>query len=119
MSIFDIIGNSVNEAGSNLSQKAKELTEQTRLNSEISKNEKIKIDYFKMLGEMKYMELKENRSPDYSQIFQDIDETVEQIKKLKEELSRQKKPLCKTCGKVLDEDAKFCAFCGAKTEDQE
>lgn len=140
MSLFDRIGNGVVDAGNNLSQKAKELSEQNRLNSEITKRENRRKECFAMIGEMYYSALKQGTSPDFSDAVEEIDVLSEECSVLKEELRKikgaslcpscnmevpggsafcpncgtelKRMPVCNRCGAPLDEGAKFCVQCG-------
>lgn len=145
MSFFDRIGNGVAEAGNNMAQKAKELTEQNRLNVEVNKKETRKKECYMALGEMYHRSVKEGTAPEFSEIIEEIDRLTLEIEELKQELRKVKgvascphchmeiarnsafcpncggelkrENVCRNCGNVLEDGAKFCVICGTKVNE--
>ncbi len=113
MSFFDKIGSSVTEAGNNLSQKAKELSEQNRLNGEISKKEARKRECFMVIGEMYYSSVKKGITVDFTDILAEIDTVSQECENLREELRSLKgTTVCPGCHMEVPGSSAFCPNCG-------
>lgn len=142
MSFFERLGSGVTEAGNNISQKARDLSEQNRLNGEITKRESRRRECFTVLGEMYFLSLKEGTAPDFSTLVEEVKTIEEELRQLNQELRKLKKVavcpncgtetasggmfcpkcgaelirenVCSNCGAPLDADAKFCVRCGSR-----
>lgn len=145
MSFFDRIGSGVAEAGNNVALKARELSEQNRLNSEVNKRETKKKECYMILGEMYYRSVKDGTTPESGELVEEIDRITAEVEDLKQELRKVKgvaccphchmeiardsafcpncggelkrENTCKNCGSELEAGAKFCVVCGAKVDE--
>lgn len=118
-SFFEKIGNGVSEAGSALSQKAKDMSEQSRLTAAIADAETQKEDCFKTMGQMIYTYKKnpESDEPGFDNIVQKIDGLDDSIQSMKKDLNNLKGiMLCPNCHAEIPVGSAFCTFCGAQIE---
>lgn len=116
MEFFSKLGETLSEAGRDVSQKAKDLTESTKMNIDIhSKEEYINRQYTSM-GK-KYFELHEN---DEEALFEEIAlirEAKAEIERMRQQLAEKKgMKKCPSCQVLMPQDAQFCPSCGAKYE---
>ena len=115
-SFFDRVSSTVTGAGTQITQKAKEISEIARLNGEITKAENSRSDVYRTIGESFYNAAKSGAEQGaYTVQIQKVDELTAQIASLKEELRKVKGVTnCPICGAEIDKDAAFCPKCGAK-----
>lgn len=119
MSFFDKIGNGVVEAGNSISQKAKDISEQTRISGEINRYKAQKEEYIKKLGETVYEAKEKGEEPDIEEILASLRETDMFIKNLTNSLNDVKGIMsCGQCGSEIPRDSLFCPNCGQKVESQ-
>ena len=74
-------------------------------------------EMYAVLGRIRFAEIKDGseNSEESIKIFEEIKRITAEL----EEMSRQEqeaKPVCKDCGKILDETVRFCPYCGAQKD---
>lgn len=116
MDFFSKLGETLSEAGRDVSQKAKDLTESTKMNLDIHSKEEYINRQYTLMGK-KYFELHEN---DEEPLFEEIAlirEAKEEIARMQEQLAEKKgMKRCPSCQAVMAQDAQFCPSCGKKYE---
>lgn len=117
MSLIDKIGNGVIGAGNSISQKAKDISEQSRINSELAKYKAQKEECFKKLGEAVYGARTNGREPEVEDIIKEIQVVDGFIKNLSNSLNDVRGVVvCDSCGQEIPRDSAFCPSCGKKLE---
>ena len=116
MDFFSKLGETLSGAGRDVSKRAKDLTESTKMNIDIhSKEEYINRQYASM-GK-KYFELHEM---DDEPLFEEIElirEAKAEIERMREQLAEKKgMKRCLSCQAIIPQDAQFCPSCGTKCE---
>jgi len=120
MNFFDKLGNKITSTSKEVSQKAKDFAETTKLNSSINAEQNKINSLFIDLGK-KYYELKsDNPETEYTEIIDRINTAKQTIVNLNQQIDAIKAAnaakTCTFCGAVLNDDAVFCVKCGAKAE---
>ncbi|WP_028829814.1 zinc-ribbon domain-containing protein [Proteocatella sphenisci] len=132
MSIFD----KVNKMARNVTEKATEAMEVTRLNTKVGEENRNILEYQKKIGEIIWnkFEAGEVLSPELAEVCENIKNSkgviagiMNDIQKLKDEVDPSESPaapsessaeakgvVCPACGAANTEETKFCGECGAK-----
>ena len=118
---FENLGKKAKEAAQAAAKKSSDLVEVTKLNMNISsEEEKIQKKYLE-IGRKIYEEYngRDNAPEDLTEMFNGINEHMENIEKIRKKIMEIKKiKKCTQCGAELLADAAFCAKCGAKQENK-
>ncbi len=115
MSIIDKLSSGMNEAGNTITQKAKDISEQTRLTGEIAKNKARREEEIKKLGEAYYQARRKNEPENLEESVHEIELIDGILEKLTESLCRLKGIiLCGQCGSEVPKGSLFCPSCGAQ-----
>lgn len=110
---FGKLGDKIVSGGKAVGDKAKELSDATKIQIDIRKNEDILTEEFAKIGKKYYEEHKDSDPTE----FQTIAATERQIAHLKQQLRDIRgTKVCPACGAENDDDAGFCKKCGAKLE---
>lgn len=118
MSIIDKISSGVSEAGSTITQKAKGISEQTRLSGEITKNKARRDEYIRKLGEACYQAHKSGESLEAEELIREIEQVDGILEKLTESLSQLKGiVICEKCGTEVMKGSAFCPSCGTPVKE--
>lgn len=117
MGFFDDLGEKITQTGQGAMKKTKELADISKLNSQISQEERAINNQYLQLGKAFYENNTECPDDTYLQFFS----TVTQKKALVEDLKNQVLAIkarknCPNCGATIDENAMFCAKCGSRVE---
>ncbi len=115
MDFFNKVGSTISSKSKDVTKKAKELAEISKLTGQIAmKEESIKGTYIE-LGKYVYENQKEDAPEEVAEKFAVIDAAVEEIESLKREVRKLKgRQECPDCGKEVSYTAAFCQYCGAK-----
>lgn len=120
MSIIDKLSSGVTEAGNTISQKAKGISEQTKLSSELSKNKARREECIRKLGEVYYQARKKNETPDDEELIREIEQVDGILEKLTESLNQLKGiVICEKCGTEIEKGNAFCPSCGTPVREPE
>ena len=114
MSFFDELGKRISQAGQNAMQKTKDFSDITKLNSNISAEERKMNNAIGRLGRAYF----EKHSEDYETLFEpiilEIKEAQNTIMSLRQQIQDIKKvAICEKCGAEISNNAAFCSGCGA------
>jgi formylmethanofuran dehydrogenase subunit E len=106
MDLFDTI----KAQGQEVVKKAKEVTENVKLNNQIREEENKMREAFTEIGELYYEEHNEIQEDKYVEAFKTIELAKEKIIQLKGIRT------CENCGADVSKDAVYCSKCGEKIE---
>lgn len=114
MAFFDKFGDTIINAGKDVTQKAKDVSGIAKLKLDIrSKEDFIKEQYVE-LGKVYHKKNKGTDVPEKAQ-FERIEEAFEEIEKMKLQILELKKAKkCPECGAEAVDTAEYCSACGAK-----
>lgn len=115
MEFFKGLGNKISQTSQDAIKKTKEIADATKLNGEISAEEKKICGIYQNIGQ-KYYEL-HGDEPDgeFIEFINEIKESLDKIELAKEEIQRLKgKRNCSNCGAEHEIDTLFCSKCGFK-----
>lgn len=114
MALFDNFGKRATEAGQSALQKAKELSEISRLNGMISDEEKTINNIYYQLGKLYATIHKDDPEPDFSGMISSVAETEVRIKEYKKQIQDIRGvQRCGNCGAEVPRGAAYCSSCGA------
>ncbi len=114
MEFFEKLGDTILNAGKDVTQKAKDVSGIAKLKLDIrSKEDFIKEQYIH-LGKAYYEKNKGTDVPEKVQ-FERIEEALAEIAKMELQILELKKARkCPSCGAEAPDTAEFCSVCGAK-----
>lgn len=114
MSMFDDIGNKVNELSNQAVQKTKDVSEVMNLKTSISDEERKINDLYTQIGKIYYTKKDESKD-ELNQLCQSIDASHQLIADMKKQILVLKNLVeCPTCGHENPDSASFCLKCGTK-----
>ena len=117
MDFFNKLGNSVTGASNSLSQMAKGISEQSRLNTEIQKYKEERTAAIQRLGEAVYQASVAGKQPQMEEFIKEIQTIEGFINNYTDTLSNIKGVMiCESCGLEISSDSQFCPGCGHKVE---
>lgn len=115
MSIIDKLSNGMSEAGNTITQKAKDISEQSKISSEIAKNKNRRQEYITKLGEAYYQAQKKGEAANFEELIHEIDLVENIIVNLTDSLYQLKGiVICEQCGTEIPKGSAFCSSCGAQ-----
>lgn len=115
MALFDSIGKKITNAGQNVAQQTKSLTETAKLNNQISTCEKKISELFLALGRACYERHKDDADAENRSLIDQINDLYAQIAEAQEQIKQIKGiEKCPQCGADMPRDALFCSACGAR-----
>lgn len=118
MDFFDRIGESLTIAGKEVSQKAKEVSELTKLKLDIKAKEDYVQKQYALLGMSYYEKHKDEEECEEAEQCFLISEALEEITRMEAEVMRlQKAAECPKCGAKMPMGATYCSNCGTKMDD--
>lgn len=120
MAFFEKFGETISTKGKEAAQKAKEVADLAKLNTQIGQLEgKIKT-WYQVIGEKVYQSEKDQEHSAMEVEFSTITEAFAEIGRLKKEIADIKGlKECPGCHSQVDRKAQFCPKCGAKLEEEE
>lgn len=118
MSIIDKLSSGVSEAGNTISQKAKGISEQTKISGEISKNKARRAECIQKLGEAYYQSRKAGEELDADEMIHELELVDGILDKLTESLCQLKGiTICEKCGTEVMKGSAFCPACGTPVKE--
>ena len=116
-SFFDSLGDKLNVMGKGIADKAKEVSDLSKLNTQIREEERKVQSAYQEMGEQYYKLHKEDPTPEFSENILAVDASLARIAQLKAEIQKLKGVCtCANCGAEVPVTAQFCSSCGAKIE---
>lgn len=120
MSIFDDLKDKLTEASSTTMQKAKDISETTRLNKVISDSQKQIQGLYSEIGYTVYCTYRENPIPEVAESFRQIDELLRGIEECQSQIKELNTgSICPSCGAKIKQGMKFCSICGSELKLEE
>lgn len=120
MAFFEEIGKKITQTGQGAVQKTKVFTEVTKLNGQISEQQKRIDNAYSQIGKLYYDLYNAEPDKEFAQWVGLIQEAQVQIKEIKEQIIRVKGTTrCPNCGSELQQGTLFCSVCGVKLEKSE
>lgn len=117
MSFFDDLGKTITNKSQDVAKKAKDITDVTRLNSQISSERKIIDNYYLEIGKLYYQRYQDVPEKGFEEYIEKIQKSEKNIEQWNKEIVRIKKlRKCVNCGADIPADALFCNVCGARNE---
>ena len=115
MEFFKGLGSKISHTSQEAIKKTKEIADITKLNGEISAEEKKINNTYQLIGQ-KYFELHgDSPEEEFDDLIISIKNSMSEIEEAKEEIRRLKGiRTCSQCSAELEGDAPFCPMCGAK-----
>lgn len=118
MAFFDKIGESLTTAGKEVSQKAKEVSEITKLKLDIKAKEAYVQGQYALLGMDYYAKHKDEENCDEAEQFFLIREALAEIDRMEAEVLHLRGAVeCQNCGAQMPVGVAYCSSCGAKIND--
>lgn len=116
MDVISKLGESLTEAGKDVSQKVRDMTGIARLNMDIKAKESYISKQYAAIGEQYYELHKDDVEPLFEEMAL-INEAKEEILRMQNELADLKgMKKCPSCGATADQEAQYCPSCGTKYE---
>ena len=113
MALFDTMKNKISAAGQTTVQKAKDLTEITKLNSAISGAEEQVRELYTTMGYEVYRAYYENPLPEVAELIAEITELHQKIEEYKAQIDViNAVKTCPRCGAKVNKEMAFCGSCG-------
>lgn len=115
MEVFGALGKRADEARAKAMQRARDVSETTRLNGKIADEQKRVTDAYTRIGKL-YVSLHETDGEDaFAEMRADIRDAEEKMKNYRRQLMgiRGVKQ-CENCGAESPKDAMYCSFCGTE-----
>ena len=114
MDFFDKLGDRLIEVGREVSDRAKDVSDSTRMQYEIRKKKQELDDAYKVLGKRYFEENKDSADDEITLIR----ETLAEIEDMEAQVAGLKGGRrCPKCGAVVPMDSGYCNKCGAKLEE--
>lgn len=118
MGFFDNLTESLTNAGKDVTQKAKDVSELTKLKLDIKSKEDYVMKQYAEIGKAYFEKHKDEEGLEEAEQFFLVKEALAEISRMKEEvLKLQGACECPKCGAKMPGEAVFCSSCGAKMDD--
>ena len=115
MAFFDEMKNKLAATSQSAVQKAKDLTETTRLNSQVNETEKEISALYRQLGFVIYQAHRDDPIPEGAELIARIGELHGKVEELKAQIQNiNRASHCPTCGAKISKGMVFCTSCGSK-----
>lgn len=115
MGFLDKVSETITTAGKDVSNKAKEIAEVTKLKNAISAEEKKIKAAYETIGRKYVAQYREQNDALFKEEIAEIDHCNEVIDLRRKELSQVKNTaICPACGAAVEEGSTFCNKCGSK-----
>lgn len=116
MDFFSKLGEALYDAGNDVSKKAKDITETTKLNLDIKSKQEFIHRQYASIGRQYYELHKDDEEFPFEEM-KIIREAEAEVSRMKRELAERKgEKICPSCGAVMGKDAQFCPKCGIEYE---
>lgn len=118
MDFLDKIGETLVNAGKDVKEKARDVSEVAKLKIDIRSKEEFVEKQYAALGKSYYEKHNGESECEEAEQFFLISEALEEIERMKAEVLKiQGSAECPKCGAKMPDAATFCSNCGAKLDD--
>ncbi|SDN52021.1 zinc ribbon domain-containing protein [Acetanaerobacterium elongatum] len=109
------MGETISTKSKDVAKKVKDMSDVSKLNSQIADEEGRKNGLFKKIGQLYFEKYKDNESDQFIVEIREIIKAQQQIEEYKKEVNAIKGvTLCPGCGNEVPVSTTFCGKCGAK-----
>lgn len=116
MDFFDELGKKTTETYHEVKKQVTNFSEEFKLKSKVNNLKERKNTLYTEIGEIVYSDIKDNKDIDKNVVTEKCNElsaVLEEISRLEAEiLSYRKMRICDGCGKKIDNEHRFCPYCG-------
>lgn len=120
MDFFTDLGNKITNTGKSVADKAKDLTELTRLNAKVVSEENRLSKAYCEIGKLYYAQSQGELGEAYEEQAAAAKAALSEIASLKERIKALKGVrVCVQCGKEIGKNDLYCCSCGARNEPEE
>lgn len=120
MDFFTDLGNKITNTGKSVADKAKDLTELTRLNAKVVSEENRLSKAYCEIGKLYYAQSQGELGEEYEEQAAAAKAALSEIASLKERIKALKGVrVCVQCGKEIGKNDLYCCSCGARNELEE
>lgn len=117
MDFFNELGSKLSMTGKTVADKAKDLTEITRLNAKVVSEESKLNKAYAEIGKLYYAECRGEMADAYAEAAETIRTALAEIASAKEQINVLKGVrTCAQCGREMGKNDLYCGSCGAKNE---
>lgn len=119
MPFFDDLSKKITQAGQTAVQKTKDFTDNARLNSAISEEEKRINNCYLEIGKLYVSTHFDNYEDDFAKMIDSIRESEQKILDYRRQIQKLKGIIrCENCGAEVANNSAFCSSCGASMPKQ-
>lgn len=120
MAFFEQIGRRITDAGQEVAQQTKNLTDTTRLNAKISDNKKKMSQLLFDMGQDYYKKHRKDTTCEEQEYIDRVNELFSEILRCQDEIEAIKNAdICKVCGSRIEKGSSFCISCGTRLDSNE
>lgn len=118
MAFFDKLGESISTKSKDVAKKAKDFTNISRLNSQITSEVDTVNKTFQSIGQEYFVTNQDDVNSVYADRFKVISDAKQRIENLRKDIQNIKGTRqCANCGGEVPINMLFCSSCGCKVED--
>lgn len=119
MGFFEDLGNKISNTGKDIAKKTKEMSDTSKLNHEITKNQELINKTYTEIGKIYFSTYSSLDCPELKDFCNTINDANAKIEDLKKEISLIKGiTTCPKCGNEVSTSAVFCGNCGSKMKEE-
>lgn len=119
MDFFQKLGNTLSNTGKDIAKKTKDMSDISRLNHEITKQQEQIDRTYSEIGKLYFQNYSTVDYPELKELCDSIKEANQKIEDLKAEITQIKGIInCPKCNSEVSTSAMFCANCGYKLKEE-
>lgn len=119
MDFFQKLGNTLSNTGKDIAKKTKDMSDISRLNHEITKQQEAIDRLYAQIGKLYFEKYSNSDYSDLKELCNSINEANTKIEEFKEEIVQIKGiTKCPKCNSEISNSATFCGSCGYKLKEE-